>query len=71
MKLSTLLKQAFTEVTEERKQATLASIEQANSKEYQMQVAEHHFINSVIDDVLSDPYWLEIAQQALIRAERG
>lgn len=67
---TTLLK--WEDVAPETKARVVANIEQANSREYQMQVAEHHFVNSVIDDVLSDPYWFDIAQQAAqLRAERG
>ena len=53
------------EVTEEGKKRIVKNIENNNSKEYQYQVAEHAFVGSVIDDILADPIWREIAEQAI------
>ena len=52
-------------ISEEGKRRIVANIEQANSREYRMQVAEHQLIDHVIDDVLSDPFWRELAIEAI------
>ena len=52
-------------ISNEGKKRIVANIEKNNSKEYQYQVAEHAFVGSVIDDILADPYWREIAIEAL------
>ena len=52
-------------ISDECKKRIVENTERENSKAYQMQVAEHHFLNSVIDDILADPYWREIAEQAI------
>lgn len=52
-------------ISEEGKKRIVANIEAANSQEYRMQVAEHHLLNAVIDDILNDPFWFEIAKEAL------
>ena len=56
---------SFRDVTQEMKDKVVNNIEAANSYEYRRQVAEHHLINAVLDDILADPYWYEIAVNAL------
>ena len=53
------------DVTQEMKDQVVNNIETTNSYEYRHQVAEHHLVNAVLDDILADPYWYEIAVQAL------
>ena len=53
------------DVTPQVKAQVVNNIEQANSREYRMQVAENYLIDSVIDDVLSDPFWRELAIEAI------
>lgn len=53
------------QVTQETKDRTVKAIQQANSKEYKHQKACHALVNKVMDDVLSDPYWMELASQAV------
>lgn len=65
MSLSSLLRQAFNEVSAEHKAHVVASIEQANSPEYQRQVAEYHLVNKVIDDMLQDPFWVDLIKEVL------
>jgi len=59
----TLLK--WEDVSPETKARVVNNIEQANSREYRIQVAEHYLIDHVIDDVLSDPFWRELAIDAI------
>lgn len=61
-KISLWLSNAMSEAGKAR---IVANIEKSNSTEYQMIVANHHFVNSVIDDILADPYWYDIAVQAI------
>lgn len=51
-------------ITPQYKAHVVECIQQANSQEYRLQVAEYDFLNAVIDRILDDPYWLEVAVQA-------
>lgn len=51
-------------MSEAGKARIVANIEKANSKEYQFQVACHHITNQVIDDMLNDPFWVEVIAEA-------
>lgn len=52
-------------VNDETKQRTVAAIEAANSYEYRAQVAEHNLVNRVIDDMLNDPFWRDVINEAI------
>lgn len=60
----------FVNASEETKARVIANIEKANSKEYQRQKAESALIDQVIDEMLEDPYWYEIAVKALESKEK-
>ena len=63
----TLFKSGFfkTDVLPSFKDQVVRNIEAANSYEYRAQVAEHHLMQYVIDDILSDPFWREVAVEAV------
>lgn len=60
-----ITKVIFGDVSEETKARVVANIEKANSEEYRFQVASHQLVTNVMDDILADPYWREIAIEAL------
>ena len=52
------------DVTEEVKARTVKAIQEANSPEYKHQVASRAIVTQVIDDMLADPYWREVIEEA-------
>lgn len=55
----------FTHASEATKKKTVEAIEKANGREYQHQVASYYLIEKVIEDMLKDPFWVEIIETAI------
>lgn len=51
-------------MSEAGKARILANIEKSNSQAYKMQIVNTMVVNEVIDDMLNDPFWVEVIAEA-------
>ena len=65
LRINLSLRGLSTDVLPSFKSNVVENIERENSYEYRHQVASYHFVNHVIDDILADPEWYEIAKNAV------
>lgn len=55
----------FKNASEETKERTVKAIEKANSREYQHMKASYTLFEKVLEDILNDPFWRKIAEEAI------